>query len=85
MSLKNYSLKELKDEVERRENAAHSRQWSRQKKHYEEKGWRLDPKVDVLLARCVSANPVPENNMIFYSENIPIAEDYAFVGITQHF
>lgn len=37
MSLKNYSLKELKDEVERRENAAHSRQWSRQKKHYEEK------------------------------------------------
>lgn len=51
------------------------------KKHYSEKGWRINPEVDNLLAQCPSVANLLEDNDNFYSENIPIAEEYAYSGI----
>lgn len=51
------------------------------KKHYAEKGWRIDSKVDALFEQCLSATPAPDNNKALYVENISIAEAYAYDDI----
>lgn len=51
------------------------------KKHYAEKGWRIDSKVDALFEQCLSATPAPDNNKTLYVENISIAEAYAYEDI----
>lgn len=51
------------------------------KKHYTEKGWRIDAEVDALLGQCSSAKPVKDMNAAFYEENIPIAEEHAYADI----
>lgn len=51
------------------------------KKHYTEKGWRIDAEVDALLGQCSSAKPAKDMNVAFYEENIPIAEEHAYADI----
>lgn len=51
------------------------------KKHYAEKGWRIDSKVNALFEQCLSATPAPDNNKALYVENISIAEAYAYEDI----
>lgn len=51
------------------------------KKHYAEKGWRIDSEVDALFEQCLSATPAPDNNKALYVENISIAEAYAYDDI----
>ncbi len=51
------------------------------KKHYAEKGWRIDSKIDALFEQCLSTTPAPDNNKALYVENISIAEAYAYEDI----
>lgn len=51
------------------------------KKHYAEKGWRIDPEVDALFEQCSSVTPASDNNATLYLENISIAEEYAYEDI----
>ena len=57
MSLKDYSLGELKDEVERREHEEFSKHWRLCRKHFEEKclhcGW-----FNSKLVACVKLNVI---------------------------
>ena len=51
------------------------------KKHYVEMGWRIGPEIDVLLEQCASATPVSNNSTALYTENISVAEEYAYADI----
>ena len=52
------------------------------KKHYAEKGWRIDSEVDALLEQCSSVTPASDNNAALYAENISRAEEYAYEDIS---
>lgn len=54
---------------------------SQYKKHYAEKGWRIDSKVDALFEQCLSVTPASDNNKALYVKNISIAETYAYEDI----
>lgn len=51
------------------------------KKHYSEKGWRIDPEIDILLSQCLSVTSRLQDNKNLYLDNIPIAEEYAYSDI----
>lgn len=51
------------------------------KKHYTDMGWRIDAEVDSLIQQCSSNGSTLKDNEVLYAENIPIAEEYAYVDI----
>lgn len=52
------------------------------KKHYTEKGWRVDAEIKTLLGQCSAVPPAKDKNASFYEKNIPIAEEYAYADIS---